>query len=119
MREVYSPSAMNAAQTLRIGVGVKPLSAPYYGERIKLVSAIVTWDASVTSITHSVTLNSGLGAAYDVVLQTASVTDSKWIWMPPEDEQVIIVPSNDSLDLDVGAGGAGIRSYASMRFLVL
>lgn len=97
--EVFSDASLaNTAITVTSPVGAL--------RHILLVT--ITYSATIT-VDPTITLNSGLGSAYDTLLQSvdsgAGATDMVWI---PDEELWIM--DDDVLDVLAPAGGGGITS---------
>ena len=94
-------SGANAAQTV---------SSPA-GEQRRIEKVTVKYSGSV-SVSVLLTLNSGAGAAWDVLLPTITLTaatDGVWI---PDDE--VLLKLDDVLDVLAPAGGEGITSTVAI-----
>ena len=94
-------SDANAAQTV---------SSPADEQR-RIEKVTVKYSGSV-SVSVLLTLNSGTGAAWDVLLPTITLTaatDGVWI---PDDE--VLLKSDDVLDVLAPAGGEGVTSAVAI-----
>ena len=75
--------------------------------RTHLKAVYVTYSANV-SVDVTVTLNAGVGAAYDVRLATMSLVANRWgVYLP--EVSIPLVPG-DTIDVAAPAGGAGITA---------
>ena len=90
-------STANTAQTLSAGPGMGR----------KLLFVTVQWSASVTQTT-TITLNSGVGAAFDTLLPSLVVTAGQSGFYLPSGN--IIILDDDAIDVAAPAGGAGVTS---------
>ena len=86
------------------------LSTPTGGAR-RLRTVYIEYSSAAT-VDVTVTLNSGLGAAYDTLLQTISLSAAtSGVWSPEGD---IVVWNTDTIDVAAPAGGAGITSQVTI-----
>ena len=85
---------------------------PTVGALRQILFVTIKYSASVT-VDPTITLNSGIGAAYDTLLQTidsgAGATDMVWI---PDEEFWIM--DDDVLDVLAPAGGGAITSQIAV-----
>lgn len=115
-------SVANTANTLRVLAGDDPNQA-HYGHKIRIKFATVHWSESVTSVSHKVELDSGLGSDYDTVLQEDTVTGQDWVWYP--DFDLVLIPKQskdvkaDAANFTIAAGGSGVISYLTVYYEVL
>lgn len=126
MAMLYAQSAANQPQTLSLTPSASALTGLFHGHVLRPVSARVHWSAAVGSVRHTLTLNSGLGSDYDVVLHDDYFTGTDWVWAVDRREKIILLPTfgdgataSDAFDLDVAEGGDGLVSYAAILFQVV
>lgn len=77
------------------------------GLRMRLLFVTAKYSAAPTQAGVSTTLNSALGAAYDVALNTGSANAQTTVYVPDGD---IIIEAGDSIDVLAPAGGGVITS---------
>lgn len=126
LHRVNAASAANTEQTLSVTSGAGGATyqnAPHVGSVLKPILATVHFSATVTNVTITGTLDSGLGSTYDVVLVSESFSGDDWVWAIQDAfPELMILPwesgtiVQDELDLTVGAGGAGVISYAAIYY---
>lgn len=81
--------------------------------RVWLKTVLVSYSANV-SVDATVTLNSGVAAAFDIRLSTLTFTANRWgVYLP---EQSIPLSLNDVIDVLAPAGGAGITAAVEIKF---
>jgi hypothetical protein len=98
-------SAADAVQTCSTDpAGVASGRAP--AQHRMLVGVFVTYSGSVAKAV-TVTLNSGLGAAYDVLLNTITTVAGQGQYIPAGPIEVF---ADDVVDVAAAAGGGGITS---------
>lgn len=122
LERVNQVSVANTEQTYRLLAGDTP-GQGYFGCKIRPKWIGVHWSSAVTSISHKVELDSGLGSNYDVVLQEDTVSATDWVWYP--DFDVVLMPKQskdvkaDALKVTIAAGGSGKISYLTVCFEVV
>lgn len=97
-------SATNTAQTCTTDPAV---STRCPGVPRELRAVFVNYDAAVTK-DITITLNSGVGTEYDVLLKTIALTDEQFgFWLP---EEPIPFMEDDTIDVYAPAGGTDRES---------
>ncbi len=77
----------------------------------KILFVTVKWSASVTK-NVVITLKSGLGSAYDTILQTIALAPgTDGVWLPDSD---VIVADDDSIEAVSDAGGGAITAAVTI-----
>jgi len=104
MARTTGQSAANAAQTVSTPSGAIP------GRR-RLLFVTVVYSAAV-SVTATVTLNSGAGAAFDALLQNIAFSaNTDGVFIPDEE---VKIQSDDAIDVLAPAGGVGVTSTVAI-----
>ena len=105
------------ARTRRIGganAALTTSSPPVTSDKRTWLAAVyVTYSANV-SLDATVTINSGVVAAFDVLLSTLTFVANRYgVYLP---EQRIPLAVGDVIDVSTPAGGAGITAAVEIKF---
>lgn len=80
----------------------------------RILHAICNYSAAPTQAGVTSTLNSGVGAAFDAVLNTGSANAQVTLYQPTRE---LTLAKTDALDVAAPAGGAGITSSVAIYCL--
>lgn len=82
-------------------------------QKLQICSIMVAWNGEVAAVSHTVTLDSVLGATYDCLLGSESLTGQYLVWYP--DFDLILFPG-DKLTVAVAEGGAEKSATAVITY---
>lgn len=91
--------------------GIGTVSTPV-GKKFRLLFATAKYSASPTQAGVSLTLDSGVSAAFDAVLNTGSANAQTTVYIPTPD--TIIIMPDDVLTLTAPAGGGVITNAVAI-----